>query len=130
MHCTMDRPIQSTYRRAGGSAAHQSKRIGERRGSPSIPLVNLNEWLKLRHALTPSRRRGPDPTALTGRTALQDGWHGDAPAAIRHPQVERARFLFWASDSVAERTVSIVRSTKLTTTTPRIRTIQHSAKSM
>src|SRR5262245_43799267 len=78
--------------RADLSAALQSERIGERgwrRGRAPIPLVNLNEWLKLRHALTPSRRRGPAPTALTGCTALQDGWHGDERAAIRHPQVER-----------------------------------------
>jgi hypothetical protein len=62
---------------------------GWRRGRTPFPLVNLSEWLKLRHALTPSRHRGPAPTALTGRTALQDGWHGDEPAAIRRPQVER-----------------------------------------
>ena len=51
------------------AVALQSKRIGERgwrRGRTPVPLVNLSEWLKLRHALTPSRRRGPAPTALRG----------------------------------------------------------------
>jgi hypothetical protein len=88
--------VQEDRRRDGeaeGGRAPNPKGLasegGWRRGRTPIASVNLNECLKLRHALTPSRHRGPAPTGLTGRTGLQDGWHGDAQAAIRHPQVER-----------------------------------------
>src|SRR5215468_427476 len=81
--------LWSRHSRRGVEAPEAYSACWRRRGSAPIPLVNLNGWLKPRHTLRPNRRRSPAPTALTGRTALQDGWHGDAPAAIRHPQVER-----------------------------------------
>src|SRR5262245_33733654 len=62
MHCTMDRPTQSPYRRAGGPAALQSKRIGER--------VAERECA---HSLGESERVAQTPTRLDAKLAPGPG---------------------------------------------------------